>query len=57
MKLKSKDLPVFDIESKKRKSEANSKRSTKMLMIQKDTKDTVPDLEVKNVATPLINYG
>ena len=28
-----------------------------MLMIQKDTKDTVPDLEVKNVATPSIKYG
>ena len=31
VKLGSKDLPVFDIESKKRKSEANCKRSKKCL--------------------------
>ena len=31
VKLESKDLPVFDIESKKRESEANCKRSKKCL--------------------------
>ena len=56
MKFESKDLPVFDIESKKRKLEANCVGSTKMLMIQKDTNDIVPGLEVKNNATPLIKY-
>ena len=56
MKFESKDLPVFDIESKKRKLEANCIGSTKMLMIQKDTNDIVPGLEVKNNATPLIKY-
>ena len=35
VKLESKDLPVFDIESKKRKSEPNYKRSKKMFKIQK----------------------
>ena len=57
VKLKSKDLPVFDIESKERKSEANCKRSKKMFKIQKDTDDIVPDLKVKSVTTPLIKYG
>ena len=57
MKLGSKDLPVFDIENKKKKSEANCKRSKKMFKIQKDTNDIVPDLKVKSVITPLIKYG
>ena len=57
MKFESKDLPVFDIESKKRRLEANCIRSAKMLMIQKDTNDIAPGLEVKNNATPLIKYG
>ena len=57
VKLESKDLPVFDIESKKRKSESNCKRSKKMFKIQKDTNDIVPDLKVKSVTTPLIKYG
>ena len=57
VKLESKDLPVFDIESKKRKSEANCKRSKKMFKIQKDTNDIVPYLKVKIVTTPLIKHG
>ena len=57
MKLESKDLPVFDIESKKRKSEANCKRSIKLFKIQEDANIIVSDLEVKNFTTPLIKYG
>ena len=57
MKFESKDLPVFDIKSKKRRLEANCIRSVKMLMIQKDTNDIAPGLEMKNNATPLIKYG
>ena len=57
VKLESKDLPVFDIESKRRKSEANCKHFKKMFKVQKETNDIVPDLKVKSIATPLIKYG
>ena len=57
VKLESKDLPVLNIESKKRKSEANCKYSKKMFKTQKGTSDIVPDLKVKGVTTPLIKYG
>ena len=57
MKLESKDLLVFDIESKKRKSEANCKRSKKIFNIEKDTDNIVTDLKMTIVATPLIKCG
>ena len=49
MKLESKDLLAFDVESKKKKSEANCKRSKNIFKIQKDTNIIIPDLKVKNV--------
>ena len=49
VKLESKDLLVFDLESKKSKSEANCKRSKNIFKIQKDTNIIIPDLKVKNV--------
>ena len=57
VKLESKDLLVLNIESKKRKSEANCKRPEKMFETQKGTSDIVPDLKVKSVTTTLIKYG
>ena len=57
VKVESKDLPVLDIQSKKRKSEANCKRSKKMFKIKKGTNNVVPDNKVKSFIAPLIRYG
>ena len=57
MQVESKDFPIPDMKSKKRKLETNSKHSTKMFHIQKITKDIITDLQVRSVTTPLTRYG
>ena len=56
MEVKSSDLPLLDIHSSKRKSEAKCKLSTKILKIQKRIYK-ISDLEVESVTALLIRYS
>ena len=56
-KVNSKELPVLDIQCKKRKLEANCKCSKKGFKIPKSTNGVEPDLKVRSVTTPLARYG
>ena len=56
-KVNSKELPVLDIQCKKRKLEANCKCSKKGFKIPKSTNGVGPDLKVRSVTTSLARYG